>query len=213
MHTGTLPGCCRTILKIFLAVLDTGKMTPITRTLLSALFIPRRQVNLRAAFPMSRKSQLSIKSKDNITAAKAGEDELKPLKLGISTTFLSLGDLGEVTINLKLLPAYVVKLVRQVDEEFKKPDWQTNNYGTENQLLNDVINALNDAVLPSLTVPLDTSDPDSTALKIYNDATMAWAHGDEGLTSAEDQARRQKGNKLLQSDELVSIIKGNAIKS
>ena len=113
---------------------------------------------------------------------------------------------------MKLLPAYAVKLVRQVDEELKKPDWQTNNYGTQNVLLNDVINVLNDAVLPSLIVPLDASDPDSTALNIYNDATMAWAHGDEGLASAEDQSRRQKGNTLLQSDGLVSIIKENVVK-
>lgn len=162
---------------------------------------------------LGSKSQISIKSINNGTAAKAGEDEQQPLKLGISTTFLSLGDLGEVTINLKLLPAYAVKLVRQVDEELKKPDWQTNNYGTQNVLLNDVINALNDAVLPSLTVPLDASDPDSTALNIWNDAAMAWAHGDEGLASAEDQARRQNGNKLLQSDGLVSILKENAIKA
>ena len=162
---------------------------------------------------LGSKSQINIKSKDDGTAAKAGEDEQKPLKLDISTTFLSLGDLGEVTINLKLLPTYAAKLVRQVDEELKKPNWQTNNYGTQNILLNDVINVLNDAVLPSLTVPLDASDPDSTALKIYNDATMAWAHGDEGLASAEDQSRRQNGNKLLQSDGLVNILKENVIKA
>ena len=171
-------------------------------------------IDLTFEFEMlGSKSQISIKSINNGTAAKAGEDEQQPLKLGISTTFLSLGDLGEVTINLKLLPAYAAKLVRQIDEELKKPDWQTNNYGTQNVLLNDVINALNDAVLPSLTVPLDASDPDSTALNIWNDAAMAWAHGDEGLASAEDQDRRQNGNKLLQSDGLVSILKENAIKA
>lgn len=113
---------------------------------------------------------------------------------------------------MKLIPAYAVKLVRQVDEELKKPDWQTNNYGTQNELLKDVVTALNEAILPSLIVPLDASDPDSTALNIYNDSAMAWAHGDEGLASAEDKARRQKGNTLLQSDGLVSIIKENVIK-
>lgn len=152
---------------------------------------------------------LYIKSKDNGAAAHAVEDELKPLILEISTDYFTIGD---VKINLKLLPAYAVKLVRQVDVEFDKPDWQKNNYDTQNVLLNNVVNALNDAVLPSLKVKLDDSDPESYGLNIYNDAARSWARGDEGLASEEVKAKREKWNELLQSDKFVSIIKKYVVK-
>ena len=152
---------------------------------------------------------LYIKSKVNNAAAHAVEDELKPLILEISTDYF---DIGEIKINLKLLPAYAVKLVKQVDEKFDEPDWQKNNYDTQNVLLNNVVIALNDAILPSLIVPLDDSDPDSTGLNIYNDAARSWARGDEGLASEEVKAKRKEWNGLLQSDQFVSIIKGNVVK-
>ena len=119
---------------------------------------------------------------------------------------------GQLVIDLDFLPQYAQDLVRNIDAELLKDDWMTNNYGHENQLLENIVDALSAAVEPLLIeTKLDGSDPDTTVLNIYNDAMMAWAHGDEGKASAEDQARREKWNGLLTSDKFIDSAKQNIL--
>ncbi|MBR6090441.1 MAG: metallophosphoesterase, partial [Anaerolineaceae bacterium] len=119
---------------------------------------------------------------------------------------------GKLVIDLDFLPQFAEDLVRKIDAELLKDDWMTNNYGHENQLLENIVDALSAAVEPLLIeTKLDGSDPDTTVLNIYNDAMMAWAHGDEGKASAEDQARRKEWNKLLTGDVFIDSAKQNIL--
>ena len=99
-----------------------------------------------------------------------------------------------------------------IDKELLEPDWMENNFNKDNQLLENIVDALSSAVEPLLIeTKLDESDPDTTVLNIYNDAMMAWAHGEEGKASAETQARRKEWNGLLTSDKFIDSAKQNIL--
>ncbi len=119
---------------------------------------------------------------------------------------------GELDIDLDFLPQYAEDMVRKIDAELLKEDWMTNNYGTENQLLENIVDALSAAVEPLLIeTKLDGSDPDTTVLNIYNDAMIAWAHGEEGKASAETREKRKEWNKLLTGDKFIDSAKQNIL--
>lgn len=153
-------------------------------------------------------------STDNGSVSKSAEEDPE-IKILIST---SIGteepDLSELVINLDFIPQYAQDLVSKIDTELREPDWMTNNFGNDNRLLTDIVDALSDAVKPLLIdTPLDEDDRENTTvLNIYNDAMLAWAHGDEGQASPETRAKRKEWNELLKGDNFIVSAKQDILK-
>lgn len=96
-------------------------------------------------------------------------------------------DIG--TVLPDLLPEFAERLIRKIDEELEKPDWKTNNYGTENKLINEMVDLLVMILRSVVMTPLDENDPDSTVLRILNDGNLTYCRGDEALASDEQKAK------------------------
>ena len=112
-------------------------------------------------------------------------------------------DIGKVYP--ELLPDYADRLIKMVDAELDKPDWKTNDYGKENNLINE-LTALAAAILtPVVTASLDESEG-STVLEIMNDANMTYSRGDEALASAEQKEKWKSWNELLLGDKLKGLF-------
>ena len=148
-------------------------------------------------------------STDQESAPKSADEDTKiKIYVTVSTGTEEPGQ-GELDIDLDFLPQYAQDLVEKVDDELRKDDWMTNNYGSENKLLENIADALSDAVKPLFIDP-DALDGKDTVQHIYNDAMMAWAHGDEGAADAETRARRKAENELLTGDTFINSAQKTA---
>ena len=112
---------------------------------------------------------------------------------------------GKATVDMSYLPTAVDELAVKAQTKLVEGEWLKNPYAS-NPLLDDVKKLIQNAVVPAFSSPLKEGDPESTAVKLFNDGWQAFSIGDEGLADDEKKAKWEEARELIGGDTLAGKI-------
>lgn len=112
---------------------------------------------------------------------------------------------GKATVDMSYLPTAVDELAVKAQTKLVEGEWLKNPYAS-NPLLDDVKKLIQNAVVPAFSAPLKEGDPESTAVKMFNDAWQAFSLGDEGLADDAKKAKWEEARELIGGDTLAGKI-------
>ena len=137
---------------------------------------------------------------ENVTA----EGDVNPT-FNVTADLSGITEHGKMTLDMGYLPTAADELTVRVQEKLLEGDWLTNPYAS-NSLLTDLKKLVQNGVIPAFSQPLKEDDPDSTAVKMFNDAWQSFSLGDEGLADDARKAKWEEERELLGGDVLAGKI-------
>lgn len=137
---------------------------------------------------------------ENATA----EGDVNPT-FNVTADLSGITEHGKMTLDMGYLPTAADELTVRVQEKLLEGDWLTNPYAS-NSLLTDLKKLVQNGVIPAFSQPLKEDDPDSTAVKMFNDAWQSFSLGDEGLADDARKAKWEEERELLGGDVLAGKI-------
>ena len=112
---------------------------------------------------------------------------------------------GKATLDMSYVPTAIDELAARTQTKLLQGDWLKNPYAS-NPLLDDIRKLIKKALVPALSEPLKEGDPDSTAVKLFNDAWQSFAKGDEGLADEAQKAKWAEERELLGGEALAGKL-------
>lgn len=137
---------------------------------------------------------------ENVTA----EGDVNPT-FNVTADLSGITEHGKMTLDMGYLPTAADELIARAQEKLLEGNWLTNPYAS-NPILTDLKKMVQNGVIPAFSEPLKEDDPDSTAVKMFNDAWQSFSLGDEGLADDARKAKWEEERELLGGDVLAGKI-------
>ncbi len=125
--------------------------------------------------------------------------------LNITAELNGVTEHGKAILDMSYIPTAVDEMTAKAEQKLLEGEWLKNPYAS-NPLLDDIRNLIKNGVIPALSQPLEEDDPESSAVKMVNDAWQTFSLGDEGLADDAQKAKWEHERELLGGEVLAGKL-------